>query len=182
MDAFSEEKTVKIKKFAKEYIAKVVRKIKEKRKKQQPRQPSSGSGCSRRDSLVDGDVDGDDLDAEGEGEEMSAEALKSMMADAIDIGEDDDGDNKDGEGDDMDVDDQEACADDNERTGLAVEENSPDDADMVVTPIQIEVKDPRLRLRVESDGDGESGWEMNQVDSDPMAIKQGTLISRPQVS
>lgn len=115
-------------------------------------------------------MDLDDLDAEGEGEEMNAEALKNMIADAIGFGGDD-------EGDDMDIDDQEPGADDSDGKNqrLAEEENSPDDTDMVVTPIQVEIKDPRLRLRMEGDGDGESGWGMNQVD--PILSKQGTLVS-----
>lgn len=180
MDAFSDEKTAKIKKFAKDYIIKVIRKIKEKRKKkQQQRQPPASGSCSssRRDSLGEGDACADDLDAEGEGEEMSAEALKSMIADTIGLGGDNDGENQDDEGDDMDIDDEEPGVDNSdhkhhEPTG---EENSPDDTDMVVTPIQVEVKDPRLRLRVEEDGDGESGWGMNQADA-PMVLKQGTLV------
>lgn len=178
MDAFSDEKTVKIKKFAKEYIAKVIRKIKEKRKKkQQQRQQSASGSSSRRESLGNGDADADDLDVDGEGEEMSAEALESMVAEAIDLGGDDDGDNQDDEGDDMDIDDQEPDADDGcKHHQPAREENSPDDTDMVVTPIQVEVKDPRLRLRVDGDGDGESGWVMNQSDV-PMVVKQDTLVS-----
>lgn len=181
MDAFSDEKTAKIKKFAKEYIVKVIRKIKEKRKKrqQQRQQPTSGSGSSsRRESLGNGGVDADDLDGVGEGEEMSAEALESMIAEAIDLGRDDDPDNQDDEGDDMDIDDQELGTDDGVRKHheLAGEENSPEDTDMVVTPIQVEVKDPRLRLRVDADGDEESGWVISQGD-DPMLVKQGTLVS-----
>jgi len=172
---------VKIKKFAKEYIAKVIRKIKEKRKKQQQHQPqqstSSSGSSSRRESLGNGDADGDDFDAEGESE-MSAEALRSLVAETIDLGGDDDGDNQDDEGDDMDIEDQEPGADDGVRKHHepAEEENSPDDTDMVVTPIQVEIKDPRLRVRVGGDGDGESGWVMNQGD-DPMLVKQGTLVS-----
>jgi hypothetical protein len=57
LDAFSDEKTVKIKKFAKEYIVKVIRKIKEKkkRKQQQRQQSASGSGSStRRESVGNG--------------------------------------------------------------------------------------------------------------------------------
>ncbi|KAF9649738.1 hypothetical protein BDM02DRAFT_3186087 [Thelephora ganbajun] len=177
LDAFSDEKTAKIKKFAKEYITKVIRKIKEKRKKQQQRrQSTSGSGSpSRWDSLGNGDAD--DLDAEGEGEEMSAEALESMVAEAIDLGGDD-CDNQGDEEDDMDIDDQEPGVDDggHKHHEPAREENSPDDTDMVVTPIQVEVKDPRLRLRVDGDGDGEPGWGMNQA-HDPMVVKQGTLVS-----
>ena len=159
----------------------MIRKIKEKRKKKkQQRQLSvSGSGSSsRRDSLGDGEPDVDDLDAEGEGEEMSAEALNSMIADTIGLGGDDYGENQNDEGVDMDIDEQEPSLNDHDRkhhepTG---EENSPDDTDMVVTPIQVEVKDPRLRLRVEEDGDGVSGWGMNQVDP-PVVVKQGTLVS-----
>ncbi|KAF9784792.1 hypothetical protein BJ322DRAFT_1006948 [Thelephora terrestris] len=177
LESFSDEKTAKIKKFSKEYIAKVIRKIKEKKKKRQhQRQQStsasaSGSG-SRRESLGDGNIDGDDLDAEGEGEEMSAEALKSIIADAIGFGGDED------EGEDMDIDDQEPSADDEGRKhhGTPGEENSPDDTDMVVTPIQVEIKDPRLRLRVEGDTDGGPGWGINQCD-DPMVVKQNTLVS-----
>ena len=107
---------------------------------------------------------------------MSAEALESMIAAAIDLGADDDGDNQDDEGDDMDIDDQEPVADDCDRKHHEPEgeENSPDDTDMVVTPIQLEVKDPRLRLRVDGDGDGEPGWRMSD---DPMVVKPGTLIS-----
>lgn len=109
---------------------------------------------------------------------MSAEALENMIAATIDLGGDDDGDNQDDEGDDMDIDDQEPGVDEGirKRHDLVGEENSPDDTDMVVTPIQIEVKDPRLRLRVDGDGDGESGWGLNQVD-DPMLVKQRTLVS-----
>jgi len=175
LDAFSDEKTAKIKKFAKEYITKVIRKIKEKKKKHQRRQQSGSGSSSRRESLGNGDVDADDLDAEGEGEEMSAEALESMVAD---LGGDADGDNQDDEVDDMDIDDQEPCADDGDRKHHEPvgEDNSPDDTDMVVTPIQTEVKDPRLRLRVGGDGDGEPGWVMSQGD-DPMVVKQGTLVS-----
>lgn len=176
MEAFSDEKIAKIKKFAKDYIAKVIRKIK--KKKQQQRQLSaSGSGSSsRRGSLGDGDADADGWDAEVEGEEMSAETLKSMLTDTL--GGDEDGENQDEEEDDMDIDDQGPGLDDSNRkhhepTG---EENSPDDTDMVVTPIQVEVKDPRLRLRVEEDGDGESGWGMDQGDT-PLVVKQGTLVS-----
>jgi hypothetical protein len=112
---------------------------------------------------------------DGEGEEMSAEALESMVAEAIGHGVDDD---QDGDGDDMDIDDQEPGADDgdpkhHEPPG---EDNSPDDTDMVVTPIQVEVKDPRLRLRVDGDGDGEPGWGISQGD-DLMVVKQGALVS-----
>ena len=182
LDALSDEKTAKIKKFAKEYIAKVIRKIKDKRKKkqqQQRQQSASGSGSSsRRESLGNGDADADDLDADGEGEEMSAEALESMVAEAIDLGGDDDGDDQDDDGEDMDIDGQEPDADscDHKDHEPAREENSPDDTDMVVTPIQVEVKDPRLRLRVDGDGDGELGWVVNQSD-DPMVVKQDTLVS-----
>ena len=176
MDTFSDEKTSKIKKFAKEYIAKVIRKIKEKKKKkqQQRQQSASGSGPSSRRESGNGDADADGLDAEGECEEMSAEALESMIAE---VGGDDDGDNQDDEGDDMDIDDQVKGTDDGDLKchEPAGEENSPDDTDMVVTPIQVEVKDPRLRLRVDGDGDGEPGWEMNQGD-DPMVVKQSTLV------
>lgn len=181
LDAFPDEKAAKIKKFSKEYIAKVVRKIKEKKKrKQQRQQGASGSGSSsRRESLGEGDADADEFEAEGEGEEMSAEALRSMIAEAIDIGGDDDCENQDDEGDDMDIDEPEPGANgiDPKHHESLGEENSPDDTDMVVTPIQIEVKDPRLRLRVEGDGYGESGWGTNQGDSDPMEVKKGTLVS-----
>jgi len=178
LDAFSDEKIAKIKKFAKDYITKVIRKIKEKKKKHQRHQQStSGSGSSsRRESLGNGDADADDLDVEGEGEEMSAEALESMVAD---LGGDACGDNQDDEGDDMDmdIDDQEPCAEDGDRKQHEPvgEENSSDDTDMVVTPVQIEVKDPRLRLRTGGDGDGEPGWVMSQG-GDPMVAKQGTLV------
>jgi len=109
---------------------------------------------------------------------MSAEALESMIAAAIDLGADDDGDNQGDEGDDMDIDDQESGADDGDRKHHepAGEENSPEDTDTVVTPIPVEVKDPRLRLRVDEDGDGEPGWRMNQGD-DPMVVKRSTLVS-----
>jgi len=176
LDALSDEKITKIKKFAKDYIAKVIRKIKEKKKKkQQQRQQSASGSSSRRDSLGNGDADVDDLDGEGMGEEMSAEALESMVAEAMDFGGDEDGGDQD---DDMDIDDQEDVADDSDRKHHepAGEENSPEDTDMVVTPIQVEVKDPRLRLRVEGDGDGEPGWGINQCD-DPMVTKKGTLVS-----
>lgn len=183
MDAFPDEKATKIKKFAKEYISKVIRKIKEKKKKKQQRRQHSGSGsasgsCSRRGSLGDGEADGDDFDAEGEGEEMSAEALKSIIADTIGFGGDEDDNNQDGEGDDMDIDDQEPGAGDDDRKhrGTPGEENSPDDTDMVVTPIQVEIKDPRLRLRVEGDVEGGPGWGINQCD-DPMVVKHNTLVS-----
>lgn len=115
---------------------------------------------------------------EGEGEEMSAETLKSMIADTIGLGGDYDGENQDDEEDDMDIDDQEPDVDGSDRKHHEPpgEENSPDDTDMVVTPIQVEVKDPRLRLRVEGDGDGESTWGMSQGDTS-MVVKQSTLVS-----
>ena len=100
---------------------------------------------------------------------MSAEALESMVAATIDFGGDDD--------DDMDIDDEEPSTDSvHKQHEPAGEENSPDDTDMVVTPIQVEVKDPRLRLRIDGDGDGEPGWMVSQG-VDPMVVKQGTLVS-----
>lgn len=107
---------------------------------------------------------------------MSAEALESMVAATIDLGGDD-GDDRDDEGDDMDIDDEESSSNGVDKHHEPVgEENSPDDTDMVVTPIQVEVKDPRLRLRIDGDGDSEPGWVVNQG-GDPMVVKQGTLIS-----
>jgi len=116
---------MKIKKFAKEYIAKVIRKIKEKRKRKQQQHQTSvpGSGSSsRRGSFGGWDPDADDLD-EGEGEEMSAEVLKNVIADTIGLCGDDDGESQDDEEGDMEIDDHES-------TG---QENLPDDTDIMET-------------------------------------------------
>ena len=81
LDSFSEEKAAKIKKFAKEYIVKVLRKLKEKKKR-------SGHSSAPSTSLIPsgegGSMDGED---EGEDEEIGAEALENMVADTREVGQ-----------------------------------------------------------------------------------------------
>ncbi|EGO02917.1 hypothetical protein SERLA73DRAFT_47203 [Serpula lacrymans var. lacrymans S7.3] len=137
LDALSDEKVTKIKKFSKEYIAKVLRKLEKTKRK-----PSSSSGThdKRRDSsmtLRSPQPDGDDGDGD--------------MAMTVEQAMDMDGDSASEDGDaNMDGDDD----DDGDRTrveGLGEHELPPESATPSDTP---HVADPRLRHR-----DEESGWD-----------------------
>lgn len=145
LDSFSDEKASKIKKFAKEYIIKVLKKLKDKKRKRNGNGDAAGPSTSTSAPGM-----GWDAADEPEGEELGGEALQNMMADTMDMDMDDDADDDEN----MDIDDEQEQAD----PSASRLEDSPEETEMVVTPIQqqpgdemggvgMEVKDPRLRVR-----------------------------------
>ncbi|KZT68078.1 hypothetical protein DAEQUDRAFT_766652 [Daedalea quercina L-15889] len=145
LDALSDEKVVKIKKFAKEYIAKILRKM-EKKRRESGGGPSSAStlqGTSASPSVMSPSLEGEGADADTEA------SLAATVADVMDLDGPDDGD------DDMDMDDAEQTP---EQASPLPESETPT-SDSVGTPSSstaTAVSDPRLRHRKE-----ECGWDPN---------------------
>ena len=178
LDTLSDEKVTKIKKFAKEYITKVLRKLDKSKSK-----PSSSSSSHHRSRDRDrsghgprgglepsGSVPSRSPDVHREGEDgddgedvemvMSVEQAMDLGSDSEDGGPDDDAD--------MDMDVQEQSSDEMENDpspteGVSSHVHPP--ASVSVTPItpppqqlQIQTLDPRLKHRSE-----ESGWDPDGI-------------------
>lgn len=184
LDALSDEKAAKIKKFAKEYIVKVLRKLEKSKSKQSPSKPSSshhrdreqdrgrsghepsGSGPSPDGHRhgEDGDVD---VDADGGCEDLDGDDVAMVMSveQAMDLGSDsEDGDHTRGPDGDAEMDLQhssdEGDHDPSPMEGVSSHVHPP--ASVSVTPItpphQQQTLDPRLKHRGE-----ESGWDPDAI-------------------
>ncbi|KAG8215170.1 hypothetical protein J3R82DRAFT_8679, partial [Butyriboletus roseoflavus] len=183
LDALSDEKVTKIKKFAKEYIAKVVRKLGKSKSKQSTSKPSS-SHHKDRDRGRGGHVhepsgsvpspdahrDGEDGDEDGDGDGEDVEMVMSVEQ-AMDLGSDSEDGNHDHDHDhdrrpdgDADMDLQhssdEVDHDPSPMEGVSSHVHPP--ASVSVTPItppqQQQTLDPRLKHRSE-----ESGWDPDAI-------------------
>lgn len=178
LDALSDEKVTKIKKFAKEYIAKVLRKL-EKSKSRHSDRPSSHHRGRDRDLDRGGGVRGssgsvpsgspeahqDAEDGDGDGEDVE---MVMSVEQAMDLGSDseDDQDHDDPEADRGDVDmDMQHSSDDMDHDPSPTEGVSArihPHASMSVTPItppqHQQTLDPRLKHRSE-----ESGWDPDAI-------------------
>ncbi|KAL6308930.1 hypothetical protein BKA93DRAFT_724617 [Sparassis latifolia] len=135
LDALSEEKTTKIKKFAKEYIAKILRKLEKAGQRRKPPSTSDGTnGASVSTSTPDTH---DDLEDGDEGVHMTVE-------EAMDLDEDDGDGDGDGESHETPP---SSTSPEEQRRGRKGEDR----------PAAIGVSDPRLRHRNE-----ECGWDPHQ--------------------
>lgn len=129
LDALSEEKTIKIKKFAKEYIAKVLRKLEKKRRE-------SGGGSTPAAS------------ASASTPPETEASLAATVADVMDLDGDDDGDM------DMDMDGADLQQTPEHASPLPDSETPPSDSFGTPSSESALVGDPRLRHRKE-----ECGWD-----------------------
>lgn len=181
LDALSDEKAVKIKKFAKEYIAKVLRKLEKSKSDQSPFKPSSSHHKDRnRDRIHDepsGSVpsldarrngeDGDG-DGDGDGDEDGEDAEMVMSVEqAMDLGSDsEDGDHDPYHGPDGDADmDMQHSSDEVDHDPSPMEGVVHPPASVSVTPItppqQQQTLDPRLMsMKHRSE---ESGWDPDAI-------------------
>ena len=187
LDALSDEKVAKIKKFAKEYISKVLRKLEKSKSASSKPSSSSSSRHKHRDRHRDRgghepsvsvpsrspDVhrdgeDGEDGDGDGDGEDvelvMSVEQAMDLESDSED-GDHDHGTADGGDGAmDMDMDTQQSSDDmDHDPSpteGVSSHVHPP--ASVSVTPItppqRQQTLDPRLKHRSE-----ESGWDPDGI-------------------
>ncbi|KZT03301.1 SET domain-containing protein [Laetiporus sulphureus 93-53] len=160
LDALSEEKTVKIKKFAKEYIAKVLRKLEKPDDRRASGSRSKPSSTANDSSSVAASCSGSILAPD---ESMPVISVDDMM----DI---DGSDHEEDEGHDQDMADGEGEVDSPDQHDSPPESVSPESTPL---PPQREerralvhtVSDPRLRHRTE-----ESGWDPHQ---DNLAVLPG---------
>lgn len=158
LDSLSEEKAVKIKKYARDYIAKVLHKLETagKLRKRPPESSLSAStstptlgGSPSVDSLRRGDADGD-----GDGPMMSVEEAMGMSEDEKEDDEkDEDEDKDDDEDDDEDVDMEEAPSMLDERT--PVEPAESDTSTAVATDSRRQGRDSNEPLLDSSPRDGD---------------------------
>ncbi|KAF8549008.1 hypothetical protein OG21DRAFT_1500664 [Imleria badia] len=185
LDALSDEKITKIKKFAKDYITKVLRKLEKPKSKHGSASSKPPSRHRDRDrdrdrnrgghepsgSVLSGSPnvhqDGEDGDGDGDGEDVE---MVMSVEQAMDLGSDsEDGDHgpadaEDGNGDaDMDVQsssDNDMDHDPSPTEGVSSHVHPP--ASVSVTPItppqQQQTLDPRLKHRSE-----ESGWDPDAI-------------------
>ena len=142
LDALSEEKTLKIKKFAKEYIAKILRKLDKKR-----RESGGGSGPAPAASTSTSTSTPTETEA----------SLAATVADVMDLDGPDDGDD-DGDVDgDRDVDMDGADLQQTPEHASPLPDSETPTSDSLGTPSSAAgavVSDPRLRHRKE-----ECGWD-----------------------
>lgn len=184
LDTLSDEKTVKIKKFAKEYITKVLRKLDKSKSRQSPSKPSSSH---RRDQDRDrgghvpsGSVPSPEVhqhrenwheDGDGDGEGDDVEMVMSVEQ-AMDLGSDSDGEDGPGPDGDADMDLQhssdEADHDHDPSPMEGVSSHIHPPASVSVTPITPppqplqQTLDPRLNVNVKHRSE-ESGWDPNAI-------------------
>ncbi|KIJ61209.1 hypothetical protein HYDPIDRAFT_177115 [Hydnomerulius pinastri MD-312] len=151
LDSLSEEKIVKIKKFAKEYIAKVLRKLEKSKSKH-------GSSSHSKDRDLDrgsGSMRTPDAHEGGDGGDGDVEMVMSVEQ-AMDL----DGDAEMEEPEDMQHSSDEVDHDPSPMEGVSSHVHPP--ASVSVTPItppqHQQTLDPRLRHRSE-----ESGWDPNAL-------------------
>ncbi|KAG6331704.1 hypothetical protein ID866_7384 [Astraeus odoratus] len=136
LDALSDEKTTKIKKFSKEYIAKVLRKLEKSRRK------SSSDGPSHKDDTSNKDLP--DTCDDGEVE------MSMSVEQAMDLGSDDEAD-MDG------AEDMQHSSDEGDPSPMeGVMERPPDSVTPMTPPDQVQLLDPHIRHQRE-----ESGWDPN---------------------
>ena len=144
LDTLSEEKTAKIKKFAKEYIAKILRKLE---KSGQRRKPSSSNGAAGSSATPDGIGGGaDDLIV-----------TEATVADVMDLDPHDEPD-EDDNGDEEHLDGEHADDEpgDNDRASGS---GSPEDGAGSGETSPTVVSDPRTRHRPSSRDGGGSAWD-----------------------
>ncbi|KAI0052410.1 hypothetical protein FA95DRAFT_1483622 [Auriscalpium vulgare] len=140
LDALSDEKQAKIKKFAREYIHKVLHKM-EKHRKRPPESSASTTSSRHAQANASGSASYEpEEDADG-GMAMTVEEAMDMSDDEPEPEHEDDEDR-----------------DDEIREADAVEERSPSDTSRSVSAV---VADPRLRARAEKDK--ELGWDPHRV-------------------
>jgi len=139
LDSLSDEKAAKIKKFAKEYIAKVLRKVEKSKRKPS----SSGHPHNHSDTLPT--TNADLLDADDDGKEVE---MTMSVEQAMDLGSDDD----------ACMDEPEEMQHSSDEAGPSpmegVSERPPDSVTPVTPPDHTLLLDPRLRHRPD-----ESGWD-----------------------
>ncbi|KAH0833915.1 hypothetical protein J3R83DRAFT_11100 [Lanmaoa asiatica] len=170
LDSLSDEKIAKIKKFAKEYITKVLRKLEKSKSKQSGSKPSSHhrdrdrdrSGREPSGSVPSPDAHRGGEDGDGDGEDVE---MVMSVEQAMDLGSDsEDGDHgPDGDVDadmDMQHSSDEVDHDPSPMEGVSSHVHPP--ASVSVTPItppqQQQTLDPRLKHRSE-----ESGWDPDAI-------------------
>ncbi|KAH9894001.1 hypothetical protein C8Q73DRAFT_498617 [Cubamyces lactineus] len=136
LDTLSDEKTAKIKKFAKEYIAKILRKLE---KSGQRRKPSSSNGAAGSSATPDG------LGGSGGADDLIV--TEATVADVMDLDPHDEPD-EDDNGEDEHGDDDRASGSGSPEDGAGSGETSP-----------TVVSDPRTRHRASSREDGGNAWD-----------------------
>lgn len=139
LDSLSDEKAAKIKKFVKEYIAKVLRKVEKSKRKPS----SSGHPHNHSDTLPT--TNADLLGADDDGKEVE---MTMLVEQAMDLGSDDD----------ACMDEPEEMQHSSDEAGPSpmegVSERPPDSVTPVTPPDHTLLLDPRLRHRPD-----ESGWD-----------------------
>lgn len=156
LDSLSDEKIAKIKKFAKEYIAKLLHRL-EKGKRH-------SSSAANPDDSMDASGSGATLAQDDTHEEMDLNAVMPELStvDLMDLDEDMDEGEGDGEGEGEGEGDSFGSEQSPPDSVSALETPSASDAP---TPVVTPVLDPRLRHRNE-----ECGWD---PDSDKLSVRQG---------